>query len=414
MKVLTDKKVYHFFVSYVFALIFLLLSGLVFSEVIVHDFKKQLFTHDYEVAGYLIKHGMKPSDAAYAFTGSKSKQEISEGEQLLNALGYKADVNNSLVPDAGMLLLKYRMMFMLIAIFTGILIFTAFFIYFRGNAVKIQKAVYSIQSFMDGDTSVRIGSEEEGNLSKLFASINMMATSLNTHIEVEKRTKLFLKDTISDISHQLKTPLAALKMYNEIMIEESANEDTIKKFSQKTANALERMENLIKSLLKITKLDSGTVILNKKKENVESIMQKIAYSFETRAEKEQKTITLSGSHDAILYCDANWMTEAVSNLVKNALDHTESHGKINVSWEETQAAVKIIVKDNGKGIHTEDVHHIFKRFYRSRFSQDTEGIGLGLSLAKSITEAHNGTISVESELGKGSTFTMNFLKTAEL
>lgn len=294
------------------------------------------------------------------------------------------------------------------------LIFTAFFIYFRGNAVKIQKAVYSVQSFMDGDTSVRIGSEEEGNLSKLFASVNMMATSLNTHIEVEKRTKLFLKDTISDISHQLKTPLAALKMYNEIMIEESANEDTIKKFSAKTANALERMENLIKSLLKITKLDSGTVILNKKKENVESIMQKIAYSFETRAEKEQKTITLSGPHDAILYCDANWMTEAVSNLAKNALDHTESHGKINVSWEETQAAVKIIVKDNGKGIHPEDVHHIFKRFYRSRFSQDTEGIGLGLPLAKSITEAHNGTISVESELGKGSTFTMNFLKIAEL
>ena len=156
MKVLTDKKVYHFFVSAVFALIFLLVSGLVFSEVIVYDFKKQLFTHDYEVAGYLINHGMKPSDAAYAFTGSKSKQEISEGEQLLNALGYKADVNNSLVPDAGMLLFKYRMMFMLIAIFTGILIFTAFFIYFRGNAVKIQKAVYSVQSFMDGDTSVRI------------------------------------------------------------------------------------------------------------------------------------------------------------------------------------------------------------------------------------------------------------------
>lgn len=414
MKFFTNKKIRRFFGSIVIALILLLLSGLIFSQIIIRDFKKQLFTHDYKVAGYLLKHGMKSSDIAAAFTGEKSEQEFFVGKSLLETLGYKTDINNRLLPDANMLLCKYRLVFMLITIFFSVLIFLAFFLYFKHQQIQIERAVYSIQSFMDGDTSTLVDSEEEGNLSKLFTSVNMMATSLNTHIEVEKSTKLFLKDTISDISHQLKTPLTALKMYNEIMMEESSNENTIKKFSVRTASALERMENLIQNLLKITKLDSGTIMLNKRKENIQSLMQKIAYSFEIRVEQEKKTITLNGSCDAVLYCDVNWLIEAVSNLVKNALDHTEIYGQIDISWEETPAIIKIIVKDNGKGIHPEDIHHIFKRFYRSRFSQDTEGIGLGLPLAKSITEAHNGTISLESELGKGSTFTLNFLKLTEL
>ena len=103
------------------------------------------------------------------------------------------------------------------------------------------------------------------------------------------------------------------------------------------------------------------------------------------------------------------MLEAIDNLVKNALDHTAQGGIIQMEWRQLPSAVQILVKDNGSGIHPEDLHHIFKRFYRSRFSQDKQGIGLGLPLAKTIVEAHSGTIEVDSELGKGTTFTMNFL-----
>ena len=131
--------------------------------------------------------------------------------------------------------------------------------------------------------------------------------------------------------------------------------------------------------------------------------------FETRAERERKTITLSGKDDTILFGDALWVSEAVGNIVKNALDHTEEGGHIAVRWRSSPVMTQIEISDDGKGIHPEDLYNIFKRFYRSRFSSDVHGIGLGLPLAKSIVEAHGGTISVNSAPNAGATFTLNFL-----
>lgn len=108
-------------------------------------------------------------------------------------------------------------------------------------------------------------------------------------------------------------------------------------------------------------------------------------------------------------CDRNWIMEAISNLIKNALDHTEKGDFIRIEWRTFASVVQITVKDNGSGISPEDLHYIFKRFYRSCFSKDTQGIGLGLSLTKAIVEAHNGTIEVDSTLGIGTSFTLNFL-----
>ena len=106
--------------------------------------------------------------------------------------------------------------------------------------------------------------------------------------------------------------------------------------------------------------------------------------------------------------------EAVSNIVKNALDHTKAGDEIHICWKQLPAVKQIIIEDNGSGIHSDDIHHVFKRFYRSRFSKDTQGIGLGLPLAKAIIEDHNGTIEVNSTLGVGTTFTINFLNPTKL
>lgn len=108
---------------------------------------------------------------------------------------------------------------------------------------------------------------------------------------------------------------------------------------------------------------------------------------------------MSGPDDVTFLCDRDWLTEAIDNIVKNALDHTGEGDVIRIEWKALSSAVQIVIKDNGCGIHPEDLHHIFKRFYRSRFSKDKQGIGLGLPLAKAIVEAHSGTIEVDSELG---------------
>ena len=161
--------------------------------------------------------------------------------------------------------------------------------------------------------------------------------------------------------------------------------------------------------MKITKLDAGTIVIEKAKENVSEIMSSIEKHFSFRAKQEEKQIYFSGDDDITLLCDCNWLIEAISNIIKNAFDHTKKGNTIHIEWKQFASIIQIIIKDNGCGIHQEDLHHIFKRFYRSRFSKDTQGIGLGLSLAKAIVEAHSGTIEVHSQLGIGTTFTINFL-----
>ncbi len=170
--------------------------------------------------------------------------------------------------------------------------------------------------------------------------------------------------------------------------------------------ALERMQTLVLNLLKIARLDADMIRFGSQEVKVRGLMEDIRSEFETRAQREGKEIILEGSPACYTVCDRDWMQEAVSNLVKNALDHTKEGGKIEISWEAVGTGTRIQVKDNGNGIHPEDMYAIFKRFYRSRFSNDGEGAGLGLPLAKAIVEGHEGTISVESTLGEGALFTV--------
>lgn len=288
--------------------------------------------------------------------------------------------------------------------------------YFREQHKIMENAISQITEYISGNKDVTIECNDEGELYRLFHEVNSLVAILNAHAENEKSSKKFLRNTISDISHQLKTPLAALNIYNGIIQSEAKEKElpTIQEFSQLSEQELDRIETLVQSLLKITKLDAGTIALEKSLENMSELAENIKKHFLFRAEQEGKEICLSGNEEISLLCDRNWIIEAIGNLVKNALDHTEKGGIIRIEWRAFASIVQIIVKDNGSGIHPEDLHHIFKRFYRSRFSKDTQGIGLGLSLTKAIVEAHNGTIEVDSTLGKGTSFTINFLNPTKL
>lgn len=304
---------------------------------------------------------------------------------------------------------KFSVCLLLLSLLTIGAVWVVCYCYFSRQHKVMEQAVSQIDAYLAGDENARIECEHEGELYRLFHSVNSLAAVLNAHAENELQEKEFLKNTISDISHQLKTPLAALNIYNGLLQEEAAELPDLKKFTDLSEQELDRIETLVQSLLKITKLDAGSIVLEKNTENVADMMRDIELHFAYRARQEQKEIVLSGSDHIFLLCDRDWLSEAIDNIVKNALDHTEKGDTVNIEWRSLSSAVQIIVKDNGCGIHPEDLHHIFKRFYRSRFSKDTQGIGLGLSLTKAIVEAHDGTIEVDSELGKGTVFTMNFL-----
>ena len=266
-----------------------------------------------------------------------------------------------------------------------------------------------IHQFISGEKESRIDCNGEGQLNRLFHGINSLAAILSAQADNEQQTRLFLKDTISDISHQLKTPLAALAMYQEIIESEPENAETVKQFAAKMGVSLKRMEQLILSMLKITRLDTGNIVFEKKSCRVSELIAHSINELTTRAKSENKQIQIDGDGEQQLICDMDWTGEAIGNIVKNALDHTQAGGIVRITWEHTPAMLRIFISDNGNGIAPEDIHHIFKRFYRSKHSLDTQGIGLGLPLAKSIIEGQGGVISVQSEIGNGTTFTLSFL-----
>ena len=304
---------------------------------------------------------------------------------------------------------RFSLFLLLVFVLAGGAILAVGCSYFKKQNQVMEQAVSQLQAYLDGDHNARIECDEEGELYRLFHTVNSMAAVLNAHADNELREKEFLKNTISDISHQLKTPLAALNIYNGLLQDGDMELSAVKEFADLSEQELDRIEILVQNLLKITKLDAGAIVLEKTTENVADMMRDIELHFAYRARQEKKKIILSGSDYLSLFCDRDWLNEAIDNIVKNAFDHTESGATIRAAWKELPSGVQIVITDNGCGIHPEDIHHIFKRFYRSRFSKDKQGIGLGLPLAKAIVEAHNGTIEVDSELGIGTTFTMNFL-----
>ncbi len=304
---------------------------------------------------------------------------------------------------------KIPVLFWLTSVLLSLVVLGLCFMYITQQHRTMENAVAQIQSFLDGNMDARIACDKEGDLYHLFHQVNTLATVLNAHAAQEETEKVFLKNTISDISHQLKTPLTALNIYNELLKNEVEDLPEAVEFADLSERELDRMETLVQNLLKLTQLDAGMIEIAPVVENVADMMKDVALHFAYRARQEQKQLILSGDDSAVLSCDRDWLTEALSNIVKNAFDHTKAEDTIQIEWKSFGHMVQIKIRDTGCGIHPEDMYHIFKRFYRSRFSQDTQGLGLGLPLAKAIIEAHGGAVEVESMLGLGTTFTINFL-----
>ena len=280
--------------------------------------------------------------------------------------------------------------------------------YLQMRDQKLEEAAFQIAEYVLDRRKGGIACNEEGAMYHLFHKVNSLVAIADAHADSERQAREFLRDTISDISHQLRTPIAALNIYNGILQQEAADAAAVREFADLSEQELDRMEALVQNLLKMARLDAGAITLERSPENIPELLEHIRGQYSFRAGQEGKEIALEGDEQSVLLCDRVWLTEAIGNLVKNALDHTDPGDHILLRWRQSPCITEIAVEDTGSGIHPEDLYHIFKRFYRSRFSKDTQGIGLGLPLAKSIIEAHQGSIEVQSGLGHGTTFTIHF------
>ena len=383
---------------------FLLAGGI--ATLLAKKFQQELLLHDYGVAGQLLNN--ENELVISAFTSQPNENDIEHGRAALVSIGYDETASMRFLPVVQTYRNQTMFSIFLLLIFQFGAIYLLLLLYLRRQHRAFSNAENTIRQFLDGNTTSRIECSQAGDWYSLFHAINEMAAILSAHAENQRQTKEFLQDIISDVSHQMKTPLSALKMYHEIIESHQDDAATVSSFTEKSQREIKRMEDVIYTLLKLARLDAGIIQMEKVPENLTVLMQDVLERFETWAEREHKTITLSGKEDVVISCDALWVSEAIGNIVKNALEHTEDGGHIEVKWSQSPLMTQIEISDDGKGIHSEDLYNIFKRFYRSRYSSDVHGIGLGLPLAKSIVEAHGGTISVTSTLGSGTAFILNF------
>ena len=406
MSLLHDKynRWYCIFIAALVSLLFL--TGLIVIDTQTAAAKEMFLTYNNAIATSLLKEGVSKEVIATALMNTETD---TAGNKFLAEIGLSDNTDIENLPYVSVVKNTTRIsLFVMLFLWTLLLFLgTMLFLYCRERLYR--KSENIIQDYIDGNYTVHLPQSNEGNIYQLLASVDQLATMLQAKNETEQKTKEFLKNTISDISHQLKTPLSALMMYQEIIENEPDNPETVKEFSFKTGTALKRIEQLIQSMLKITKIDAGSIYFEKSNYSISNILNHAINELTTRANNEKKEIVINGDLEQMLYCDIEWTGEAIGNIVKNALDHTDAGGKITISCERTPVMIRIFITDNGHGIAGEDIHHIFKRFYRSKNTSDSQGIGLGLPLAKAIIEGQGGILSVQSERLQGTTFTLSFL-----
>lgn len=281
------------------------------------------------------------------------------------------------------------------------------FTYWRYNEIK--KLSGYLRKMGSGGTSLDIRDNYEGELSILKNEIYKVTLMLSEHKKMLQRDKVHLTDAISDISHQLKTPLTSMMVMADLLSASTLSEGKRKEFTKNIQVQLERIEWLVSSLLKLSKLDAGTIVFKKDQVNVKQLIEKSVESLLIPMDIKDQKLLIDGESDVSFLGDFHWTGEALINVLKNAVEHTKEGGEIRIQYAENPLFTEISVEDNGKGIAKSDLPYVFKRFYKGKNASE-DSVGIGLAMAHSIITRQNGTLEVKSAEGVGTTFLFKIYK----
>lgn len=333
-----------------------------------------------------------------------NKTEYTDNSEFLNKYGIYPEKDWVSYNNQG----SYK--YVILSVSVGIAFGLAFAVLFLGY-LKIQKKqtmdiAKRIERINLGDYSLQIDRNSEDELSLLDNQIYRTAVKFREQAENSNKDKENLQKSLSDISHQLKTPLTSIiVMVENILDDDDMPLEIRREFLNDIKHNTNTISFLVQSLLKLSKLDAEAVKFRYEQVEVKSIVDECIKNTAVMAEILGVRLE-TDCNDIILNCDKKWLCEAVTNIIKNCIEHSHN-GNIKITAEQNKLYTKISIKDNGSGITKEDLPHIFERFYKGKNSSD-DSVGIGLSLAKTIIEKQGGYISVSSELNKGSEFVIKF------
>lgn len=282
--------------------------------------------------------------------------------------------------------------------------------FFQRRNKKIEQLIQYMEQIMQKNYELKIENNTEDELTHLRNELYKITILLKEQADTEQKERKQLSKSISDISHQLKTPLTSISIMLDNMIENpSMEEKTKEQFIHEIRRQIEWINWLVISLLKLSRLDANVEIFQQEEIKIEELIQNTIQNLAIPIEIKNQEIMVQGDKNAKIIGDYKWQLEAITNVVKNAIEHTPENKKIWITLEENSLFTKIVIKDEGPGIAKEDIKHIFERFYKGKNSSENS-IGIGLALAKSIIEKQNGYISCYSKLKEGTVFEIKYMK----
>ncbi|MBF6633954.1 MAG: HAMP domain-containing histidine kinase [Planococcus sp. (in: Bacteria)] len=274
---------------------------------------------------------------------------------------------------------------------------------------EIDKLSGYLQKISNGDFQLDVRDNTEGELSLLKSQIYKVTNMLSEHGTLLREDKEKLTDAISDISHQLKTPLTSMMVMADLLRDSRLDEAKRSEFTRSLRVQLERMDWLVSSLLKLSKIDAGTIMFKKEPVSVPVLIDKVIEPLLVPLDIKGLQLEIEGDPQAAFSGDLNWTAEALINVLKNCVEHTPEGGQLSIGYTENALYTEIAIADNGSGILKQDLPHIFKRFYKGQNAGE-DSVGIGLAMAYSIITSQQGDIEVKSEPAMGTSFHIKFYK----
>ena len=259
-----------------------------------------------------------------------------------------------------------------------------------------------------GDDSLDVRDNAEGELSILKSEIYKVTVTLKEQNELLLRDKTAMADALSDISHQLKTPLTSMFMMTDLILDAGLSEEDRRTFTGRIRLQLERLQWLVASLLKLSKLDAGTARMEPAPVIARKLLDRALEPLRIPMELKEQKLRISGE-GITLWCNEPWTAEALLNILKNCVEHTPVQGEIDIAFSENPLYTQVRIKDTGPGIDPSDLPHIFKRFYRGKHASD-DSVGIGLAMAAAIVQGQGGALEARSHPGQGGEFILRFLR----